>query len=107
MQEASSLEQLAGFLEQVEVLVIAGETATIPALRQAAEANPAGISLLLLSDDPRAAGQLPSLGLRAWGVLPADSSAVEIQAGLQAVYERSAGRDARAAAACFFQPPAR
>ena len=87
VQEASSLEQLAGFLEQVEVLVIAGEAATIPALRQMAQADPAGISLLLLSDDLQAAGQLPALGLRAWGVLPADSSAVEIQAALQAVNE--------------------
>jgi len=87
VQEASSLEQLVGFLELVEVLVIAGEAATIPALRQAAQANPAGISLLLLSDDPQAAGGLPSLGLRAWGVLPADSSAMEIQAALQAVCE--------------------
>jgi len=87
VQEASSLEQLRGFLEQVEVLVISGEAGTIPALRQAAQANPAGISLLLLSDDPRAASQLPSLGLRAWGMLPADCSAVEIQAALQAVYE--------------------
>ncbi len=105
MQEASSLEQLAGFLEQVEVLVIAGEAATIPALRQAAQANPAGISLLLLSDDPQAAGQLPSLGLRAWGVLPADSSAVEIQAALQAVCEGLLVGTPELLLPAFFQPP--
>ncbi len=87
VQEASSLEQVVGFLEQVEVLVIAGEAASTAALRKAAQARPGGICLLLLSDDPQAAGQLPSLGLRAWGVLPADSSAVEIQAALQAVCE--------------------
>ena len=87
VQEASSLDQLAGFLEQVEVLVIAGEAASTPALRQAAQARPGGISLLLLSDDPQAAGQLPFLGLRAWGVLPSDSSPAEIQSALQAVFE--------------------
>ena len=87
VQEASSLDQLAGFLEQVEVLVIAGEAASTTALRQAAQARPGGISLLLLSDDPQAAGQLPFLGLRAWGVLPSDSSPAEIQSALQAVFE--------------------
>jgi DNA-binding NarL/FixJ family response regulator len=89
VQEASSLDQLVGFLEQVQVqvLVIAGEAASTPALRQAAQARPGGISLLLLSDDPQAAGQLPFLGLRAWGVLPSDSSPAEIQSALQAVFE--------------------
>ncbi|OGO34239.1 MAG: hypothetical protein A2Z16_12580 [Chloroflexi bacterium RBG_16_54_18] len=87
VQEAASLEQVAEFLEQVEVLVIAGAAASTSALRKAAQARPGGIRLLLLSDEPRAAGQLPALGLHAWGVLPADSSAVEIQAALQAVYE--------------------
>lgn len=82
--EASSIEQLAGFLEQVEVLMVAGETTSMAALRQSA---PGGLSLLLLTEDLQVAGQLRRLGLRAWGVLPPDSRAHEIYAALLAVHQ--------------------
>lgn len=85
VQEASSIEGLVGVLGQLDVVVIAGAAATAQSLRWLALERLAGLSLLLLSDDPNAAAQLQRLGLRAWGVLPADSRGQEILAALQAL----------------------
>lgn len=85
VQEASSIEGLAEVSRQLDVLVVAGEAASAQALRWSAQAQMAGVSMLLLSDDPQSAAQLQRLGLRSWGVLPADSRAEEVLAALQAV----------------------
>jgi DNA-binding NarL/FixJ family response regulator len=44
-------------------------------------------ALLLLSDDPEHLGELIDLPLRAWGVIPLDSSAEEMISAIQALHE--------------------
>lgn len=44
-------------------------------------------AVLLLVDDPQAALSLPELPLRAWGLLPEDSSAEELLAAVRAVHQ--------------------
>lgn len=44
-------------------------------------------TLLLLADDPLAAQELPELPLRAWGLLPQDSTAAELIAAIRALHQ--------------------
>jgi DNA-binding NarL/FixJ family response regulator len=44
-------------------------------------------ALLLLTDDPQDAQELPELSLRAWGLLPLDSSEEELIAAIQALHQ--------------------
>ncbi len=44
-------------------------------------------TLLLLADDPLVAQELPDLPLRAWGLLPQDSTAAELIAAIRALHQ--------------------
>jgi DNA-binding NarL/FixJ family response regulator len=85
--EAAALSDQEALLEEVDVLVAAGglpSKAETEAVLSALEGLPA---LVVMTDDPEAVQYLPRLSLRAWGLLPLDSSAEELTAAVRAVQE--------------------
>lgn len=87
--EAASLEEFANYapIDNTDVLLVTAEAVSLPALRHALADHENSLALLLLADTPQAASGLPSLPLRAWGILPLDSSAEELLAAISALYE--------------------
>jgi len=92
--EAASLGELPAEAEQIDVLLITAEAASPLLLRQAlanfaqrSRSEEGSLALVLLTDDRNAAQGLGELPLRAWGILPLDSSAEELQAAVRAVHE--------------------
>jgi NarL family two-component system response regulator YdfI len=85
--EASSLNEFASLAPPVDVLVISAEAISGADLGQALPEEPGRLAVLLISDQPGAARQLLGLPLHAWGILPVESTAEEIQAAVQAVSE--------------------
>lgn len=85
--EGTSASELLLTAAAVDVLVIADEMANQSGLSHALREDEAQPGILVLSDDPQQARVLTGLPLRGWGVLPLDTRAEELQAGLQAVYE--------------------
>ncbi len=88
--EAASPGDFAADAPAVDVLVLTSEIASSTALRRLVQDQEGRLALLLLINEPqegfRLAGQgLLHLPLRAWGILPIDSSAEELQAAVQAL----------------------
>jgi DNA-binding NarL/FixJ family response regulator len=79
--EAASLAELEPALPEIDVMVLASAR-SLGELR--GESPPA---VLLLSDEPRSAQSLSGLPLRAWGILPLEASAEELQAAVTALHE--------------------
>lgn len=85
--EAHSLSEPIQTTPEMDVLVIADQAADQPELLRLLPEEDIRLAILLLSDDPQQAQMLAGLPLRGWGVLPMDSSAEELRAGLWAVNE--------------------
>lgn len=94
--EAASWDDFRAYAPAVDVLVlVGGEAVPVGAalrarVRQLISATPEDegrLALLLLTDDAQAAYSLAGLPLRAWGVLPLDAGAGELQAALGALDE--------------------
>lgn len=73
-------------LDGLDVLLI-GSDLNAGLLRSALGPVGAPPALLLLTDDAQAARQISALPLRAWGVLPSDTSEEELLAAVHAVHE--------------------
>jgi NarL family two-component system response regulator YdfI len=85
--EASSLKEFAALAPSVDVLLISTEILSRADLQQALPEEPGKLAVLVISDQPQVARQLAGLPLHGWGVLPVETSAEELQAAAQAVYE--------------------
>ena len=80
--EASSLAVTAGGpVSGVDVFLLAGEDA----VEEAALSDGTDAAALALSEDEDAAARMRALALRAWGVLPPESSPEELEAAILAV----------------------
>jgi DNA-binding NarL/FixJ family response regulator len=71
----------------VDVLVAAGTTPSSSQLEEGLDGFAGLPGLVLMTDDPASARFLRRLPLRAWGILPMDSSAAELAAAVRAVHE--------------------
>ena len=74
-------------LAAVDVLVVAGDTYALEALRAHLERVEPPPALVLLSEEPAAARGLAALPLRAWGLLPPEAGEEELLAAVFAVHE--------------------
>jgi DNA-binding NarL/FixJ family response regulator len=81
--EAATLAVLNTDLSVVDVILVADEDLLADAAHTIGEE--ARLALLLLADDGRSAALLRSLPLTGWGILPPDSSPLELQAAVVAV----------------------
>jgi DNA-binding NarL/FixJ family response regulator len=84
--DASSLDDL-GDLHDLDVIVLAAGSEALDHLESQLEALEPPPALLLISDESEGAEQLAELPLRAWGLLPSDSSEEELFAALHALHE--------------------
>jgi DNA-binding NarL/FixJ family response regulator len=84
---ATSLEEIEPFFPDLDVLIITEDAISKSTLGRLLQTAQGQIALLLLADNPQAAGILPDLPLRAWGIISIDSSIEELQAGIQALSE--------------------
>jgi DNA-binding NarL/FixJ family response regulator len=83
--EAASLAGFATAADGVDVLLITAESFSPSVLRRALSEEDGHLGVLLISNQPEDAQSLLDLPLRAWGILPLDTSADELQAALHAV----------------------
>jgi DNA-binding NarL/FixJ family response regulator len=81
--EAATLAVLNTDLSVVDVILVADEDLLADAAHTIGEE--ARLALLVLADDGRSAALLRSLPLTGWGILPPDSSPLELQAAVVAV----------------------
>jgi len=84
---AASIEEIEPYILHLDVLVITEDVISKSTLQRLLQGAQGQIALLLLADTPQAAGILPDLPLRAWGIISMDSSIEELQAGIQALSE--------------------
>lgn len=84
--EGPSLSEL-DELDGLDVILIAGSELSFETLRVALEQSGSPPALLILSDEPQIARVLPSLPVRAWGLLPPDVGEEELLAAVFAVHE--------------------
>lgn len=85
--EASSLNEFTALAPPVDVLLISSEAISRADLQNALPEEPGRLAVLLISDQQQSARQLSGLPLHAWGILPVEASADELQAAVRAVYE--------------------
>lgn len=85
--EASSLNEFTALAPPVDVLLISSEAISRADLQNALPEEPGRLAVLLISDQQQSARQLSGLPLHAWGILPVETSADELQAAVRAVYE--------------------
>lgn len=85
--EAASLSDLQPLSPETSVLIIDADAVARPEL-ETALLDAEGVALLLLDPgETRATRLLPGLPLRAWGILPLDSTAEELLAAAGALHE--------------------
>lgn len=70
-----------------EVLVLTADVASSPDLGQVLESLHPNAALLLLADEPQVSRAIPTLPVRAWGLLPPDTSQEELVAAVRAIHE--------------------
>jgi len=85
--EASSLSEYTALAPAVDILLISGEALSRADLQQSLPDEPGRLAVLVIADNPQTARQLAGLPLRAWGVLPVETSAEELQAAVRALFE--------------------
>jgi DNA-binding NarL/FixJ family response regulator len=85
--EASSLSEYTALAPAVDVLLISGKAVSRADLQQALPEEPGRLAVLVIADNQQAARQLAGLPLHAWGVLPVETSAEELQAAVRALFE--------------------
>jgi DNA-binding NarL/FixJ family response regulator len=83
--EAATLAEMAALAPPADVLLLAVDSLAVSDLQRLPLLREGHLAVLLLADDPQAAGALIDLPARAWGVLPFDCSAEELSAALNAV----------------------
>jgi DNA-binding NarL/FixJ family response regulator len=84
--EAARLSDLNPVPPNTDVFVLAAGFETAE-LRHALSSGEAAGVLLLIEEDRAGAQSLAALPARAWGILPMDSSAEELQAAISAIHE--------------------
>ena len=85
--EAATLAELEGLPPEIDVIVSVAGAAAIQDLEDYTLGLDPAPALLLLTDDPQDAQELPGMILRAWGLLSLDSSEGELIAAIQALNE--------------------
>lgn len=85
--EAANLQDFETLPEETDVLVLTSDTAPITELRRALLSREERLAVLLLTDDPQAVRGLLDLPVRAWGILPFDTSGEELLATVRAVQQ--------------------
>lgn len=80
---AADLDELDG----LDVILVANPEVSLDALRANLQQSDSPPALLILSDEPQTARSLPSLPVRAWGLLPTDVGEEELLAAVFAVHE--------------------
>lgn len=85
--EAAGLAEIQSWLGEIDLLVMTGDAWTDPDLEQALLRYEDRLAVLLLADDPQSVRSLPSLALRAWGVLGLDCTTMELNAAVSAIHE--------------------
>lgn len=85
--EAASLEELQPWLLRVDVLVFTEEAATRSGLSGVLQEGECPAALLLVNETTNPIDLFLGLKLRAWGVIPLDSSAEELLAAVRALHE--------------------
>ena len=85
--EAASLIEFNAFAAAVDVLLVSDEALSRTDLQLALPEEPGRLAVLVISERQQVARQLAGLPLHAWGVLPIEASAEELQAAVRAVYE--------------------
>ena len=89
--DAASFADLSDPPPHTDVLVVTGESLSDPGLDEIVDFFGGRAALLLLSEDREVTQEglrlLPSLPLRAWGLLSADASVEEMTAAIQALNE--------------------
>lgn len=83
--EATSLDELETLLSDIDVLLLA-EPRSLEGLSDL-ELSGTLPSILLLSDEARAAQDLAGISPHAWGVVPMEATAEELQAAVVALHE--------------------
>jgi DNA-binding NarL/FixJ family response regulator len=85
--EASSLNEFSMLSPAVDVLLVSDEAIARTDLHLALPDEPGRLAVLVISDRQQAARQLAGLPLHAWGIMPVEATAEELQAAVRAVYE--------------------
>jgi DNA-binding NarL/FixJ family response regulator len=85
--EAASLTDLGPLPAQVDLLLMTADSALAQDLEQVTSSSAGQLAILMLSSDPQDARILPSLPLRAWGLLPEDTTTQELLAALAALQQ--------------------
>jgi DNA-binding NarL/FixJ family response regulator len=86
ISEAASLQECAAWLPELDLLILAGLSPSLASLPGLLPPE-ARLAVLLLADDPSLASGLPGLPLRAWGLLPLEATAAELNAAVDALLE--------------------
>lgn len=89
--------------EGLDVLIVLGEAVWAQAPPGFFNTRPVS-AVLLLTNNPQAASDLPELPLRAWGLLPEDCSAEELTTAVRALAQGLSAAPADMLAELFFSP---
>lgn len=87
LAEAASLAALGPLPSQTNLLLMTPEAALAQELAQLSAAAAGQLAVLMLVNDPQEAQILPDLPLRAWGILPEDTTPQELLAALGALQQ--------------------
>ena len=87
LAEAATLTELEMLPPGTDIIVTVAEALARPELDDLIEELGAPPAVLVLGDQAEAANQLAGLPLRAWGLLPEDSSEEELLASLYSLYQ--------------------
>jgi DNA-binding NarL/FixJ family response regulator len=87
LAEAATLTELEMLPPETDIILTVAEALARPELDNMIEELGAPPAVLVLSDEAEAANQLAGLPLRAWGLLPEDSSEEELLASLHSLYQ--------------------
>lgn len=87
ISEAASLDELGDWLSEVDVLVLPVSETVLDSLQEVAGQLEGRLAVLLLADHPQAIQSLAGLSLRAWGILPLECTAEELNAAVYALHE--------------------
>lgn len=85
--EAASLTDLGPLPAQADLLLMTADSALAQDLEQVSSSSAGQLAILMLSSDPQDARILPGLPLRAWGLLPEDTTTQELLAALVALQQ--------------------
>lgn len=85
--EAAGLQEFDTLPAETDVLVFTSDVGSITDLRRALLSREERLAVLMLTDDPQAVRGLLDLPVRAWGILPFDTSGEELLATVRAIHQ--------------------